>query len=601
MEAKQPDREAFWRKNQVVITFLTSDKSEPTPERKRQIINRLPFAQFDHSLRGQLRMTLRSFGPDDVPRDRRDMQPGGPQNSTLSDLYGKYMFPSPDGDGSVLIACFNVDSLDPPPPEGEKPESDRSIAAVNHINNMRGQFIDQGVRDLSAMPNWFGACTGDVSHGCPITPPVPFVGSDRCTEDSGRWPITVPQLSEELQNENGDGVTVFVLDTFPKPEAIGASVTKVLPSEANKLLVDMAQNMVEVNSQFTPILAAGMAQPPAINFYYADLPDDHIAIKDQPKTGKDIDGHLVGYPIADHGLFVAGIIRTIARAASIVCVRILNDFGVGDISTLGHALESIATYVQQEQQNNKANLDYHPRFVVNMSMVVTPYDEQLQCLGLTGDISSTAREGLRVPLQLLANLGVSIVAAAGNDSSSVDPMGCMDGMAEMNLGPRYPAAFAESIAQVIPVGAVVGKEQAAPYSDYPGTNGVATYGGGFLKRGESIDSLLGVYTTSFYPALSQNDNTKAATAPADLTYPTIDVPSNNDAWAYWSGTSFATPIIAGLAARILQAKASPGLNVRQEVIALAGTNTVPWPDHDPVRVIDARQCKPANPVILVHP
>src|SRR5438045_3558716 len=95
MEAKQRDTEVFWRKNQIVITFLTSDKPEPipTPERKRQIIDRLPLTQLDKSLRGQLRMTLRSFGPDDVPRERRDMQPGGPQSSILSNPYGKYMFP----------------------------------------------------------------------------------------------------------------------------------------------------------------------------------------------------------------------------------------------------------------------------------------------------------------------------------------------------------------------------------------------------------------------------------------------------------------------------------------------------------------------------
>ena len=92
---------------------------------------------------------------------------------------------------------------------------------------------------------------------------------------------------------------------------------------------------------------------------------------------------------------------------------------------------------------------------------------------------------------------------------------------------------------------------------------------------QPIDSLRGLYTTPYIPALSMNDANSSTTAPAGIEYPEKDVPDNN-AWAYWSGTSFAAPIIAGLTALVLQAEAPASADVRQHVIALAGTQTVSW-------------------------
>ena len=123
-------------------------------------------------------------------------------------------------------------------------------------------------------------------------------------------------------------------------------------------------------------------------------------------------------------------------------------------------------------------------------------------------------------------------------------------MAE-RVGPRYPAAFPE----VISVGAVDGHGNATMYSDYPAIppnhNGIATYGGGLptpvppssdhpLTGATNIDSLRAIYLAPLYPALSGEDVQREYPAP------------NDDAWAYWSGTSFATPIITAVAARVLE-------------------------------------------------
>src|SRR6266566_3701744 len=373
MQNPEEIREIFWFENQVAFTF----RSPLNPgEGKQRVIDKLPLDQLNNFLREQLQVTLRSFGPNDVPRPKGEEDgytDNGNQSDDLRNPRAKYLFPSLEDQGSVLIGFFHIDSADA--------RKDLTPDVVNHIN--RGEFNAEGVQ-VSAMPNWLGACTGDVSHGCPLTPPVAVDANDVCAASPGRWPITVLQLPAELQQANGQGVTVLVFDTAPEPAVIAEALSKVT-GETNELLQDMATSIVEIQSPFIPKPPAmNIATPPSISVYHQWLPgDDDPVGKNQPKTGKDIDGNLIGYPIADHGLFVAGIIRTLAPAANIVCIRVLNDFGVGNTTALIQMLETIVNHV---------GTDLHLPLIINMSMVVTPYDEQLQCLGLDGELSSSVRE-----------------------------------------------------------------------------------------------------------------------------------------------------------------------------------------------------------------
>jgi subtilisin family serine protease len=127
----------------------------------------------------------------------------------------------------------------------------------------------------------------------------------------------------------------------------------------------------------------------------------------------------------------------------------------------------------------------------------------------------------------------------------------------MRMAPRYPAAFPE----VISVGAVDKSDNPALYSDYPSLpphhNGIATYGGGFpmavtasldadpndetpVEPALPIDALRGVFSSPVFPALSANEQGKSYEPPT------------RSAWAYWPGTSFATPIVSAVAARVLE-------------------------------------------------
>ncbi|MFL5653742.1 MAG: S8 family serine peptidase [Ktedonobacteraceae bacterium] len=303
------------------------------------------------------------------------------------------------------------------------------------------------------------------------------------------------------------------------------------------------------------------AVPPAINFNYQSLPD--IVEGTPPErvvTGKDIYGRHVGFPMEDHGLFIAGILRDLAPEANIECIRVLNDFGVGDICTLYDVLIKI-----HDRMSEGGDLHGKP-VVINLSLVVLPPEDDIP-EGVTEDILESTRDALYRLLQCLADQGAIFVAAAGNDS---DPR---MNASEKRFGPRYPAALASdqhAMPAMISVGAVNRNRQAARYSNYPGPYGIATYTGDLPKPDpwlpsamdhvvarvdtNDIDALCGVYTAAQYPALSKNDPKSEYSVP------------NSDAWAYWSGTSFATPIISALAARYLQGQDPKSIDVRQAIL-----------------------------------
>src|ERR1700730_4582375 len=101
-----------------------------------------------------------------------------------------------------------------------------------------------------------------------------------------------------------------------------------------------------------------------IKLFHQAVPDP----KDSAVTGKDIYGRLAGFRLVDHGLFIAGIIHDLAPKATIECIRVLNDFGVGTFETLTTALQHINNRMS-ETGDQKGDLFGKP-VVINLSLVV---------------------------------------------------------------------------------------------------------------------------------------------------------------------------------------------------------------------------------------
>ena len=514
-------------------------------------------------------------------RDRK----GKDLNSTT----GKYLFNAPSGQGTIVV-CFlhgqsstmasSISNMKSMMGRGrnDSSESDNTQAIVTLINrNLEKLRRDGSIPIIAAVPNWIGGGTPPVGHGCPITPPIPVSGSDACASHPGSWPITLPELSPTMNSLQGDGVTVFVLDTIPELEQIRKAAVKA--ADNNLLLKDMVERMDNRIPSPTPPAIT----PPSIIIDHQQVPK-RIATNIQ--TGKDVYQRLFGFKMPDHGLFVAGIIHDLVPQARIECIRVLNDSGIGDFAIICKALEDIQGRMETEPQKLG-------QVVVNMSLVITPADEEIAGLWFgddytchAGDLASMMQEvkllrlGLHMVIRSLTTQGAVVVASAGNDSKA-DPrlssMGMNMGMdMPSRLGPRYPAAFPE----VISAGAVFKDGSAASYSNFPALppnhNGIATHGGGMptpipynpaatpsvpipppgAKTWAIVtDAVIGVYSADTYSMLSASD-----LPPKDYR-----APADSNAWAYWSGTSFATPVISAVAARALQGLSTGTLSSSKSV------------------------------------
>ena len=503
----------------------------------------------------------------------------------LNDRTGKYFFRSPSRGGTSVIACFHVVNMTKAAnpasqsADGKMSYDDDTFKVVTLVNRNRQAIQERKVPPLSAMPNWLngGVPFGCTTHGCPVTPPLPVPNS--CQGAPGYWPIT---LTGNIPEPGDADLTVFVLDTLPKVADLQAASDAANQNGANNnlLLSDMVTGMV-TQSPFD-------ALAPAINVNYTQLPDElDVPNPMQPATGKDVYGTLVGFPMQDHGLFVAGLIRSIDCQVKIECIRVLNDFGVGDTTTLLYAFQDIQSRFMDQTLS---------RAVVNLSLVATPSDEDLAMLQSDLNLAPTdvqsIRDGLYEIINALAsNYNVVFVASVGNDSDQRP--GSMPSATRLDA--RYPAAFAydtasgPGIAQVIPVGSVNRSEEASSFSNYPGSHGIASYGGELplpdppqppptsqsnvvtsVVAG-TIDALRGVYTAQYYPALYHGDTLPEPLPPPE-NYPEYPVPNHN-AWAYWGGTSFATPIITAVATRFVQQWTSDASNVREQVRDAATLST----------------------------
>jgi hypothetical protein len=635
MEEQDQKTVVFWVHDQVAIKF--NSKEPPSAEPKR-VIESLNLAKFNQILNQQFNFNLISFTEKDIPRTssqlydfneeekeeqletllnrviksvvqegtevfekirelfnrestlEKKIDNGEQESSGINSLNGKYIFPSLENEGTLVITFFHVQMADNNQAKIDNAASEPSIvpdltptvvASINNNAPIFGFDPKDPNRPL-AMPNWLSGSTNGpdlVTHGCPVSPPIPVPANEICSSSPGLWPITL-QLPKEMQSMTGSGVTVFVLDTLPHVRRIKAAA--LAASSRNLLLQDLAES---------------------IKFKHYHLPQFlDVPGPTQVATGKDISGKLEGFEMPDHGLFVAGIIHDLVHNANIECIRVLNDDGVGDGQTLIKVFNDILRRMSPPSKGKKAGDLYQQPTVINLSLVTTPDDMELS--QRLPDVSPTdVRATLEMLIEILTTLGAVIVASAGNDSDPRDPSMSMGsgGAMEAHQGPRFPA----SSETVIAVGALDKFNRPASYSNKPGPKemAIATYGGVIptaippenpnstppstdcMTSAKVSDAIIGVYTALTYPALSSDD--------CEPSYP---IPNAN-AWAYWSGTSFATPIISALAARVLELQLRGKLtaSVWDTIKSASQGVTSDWGDSFVAPVIQAIQrCSPSS-------
>jgi hypothetical protein len=363
--------------------------------------------------------------------------------------------------------------------------------------------------------NWLSGAGANVPIGTggPGNWPRPFEGTSTQLATLAANPPAFENL-KGLPGADKESVEVFVLDTAWPEADLAQALTQRAP-DSHSLVTRL----------FGP---GGRLLDPAgkPNIQYM-TPADRNRL-----TPIYVKGH--DYRMRDHGLFAAGIISTIAPKAKLTLIEVLNEYGIGDLSTIGGALSQISG-----RSGGRS-------VIINCSLMLNiPYDpshdwhkEMLDVFG--SRVKAKWLKDQAVPLQLicdqLAAQGHQVVAAAGNEGDKTK-----------RPPARYPAAF-ES---VVGVGAshpqviqpkrgdkdsssVDASASYSNLSDFPTLAGTVTLGGGDDPNNENDRPILGIYLGEF---------------------PHIDDPNqtdpNRNGWAYWSGTSFATPIVSGRLAATL--------------------------------------------------
>jgi hypothetical protein len=300
-------------------------------------------------------------------------------------------------------------------------------------------------------------------------------------------------------------------------------------------------------------------------------------------------GQVQREDISDHGLFAASLIHALAPESKIQLVRVLDEWGCGTLFDLNAALFRFIAQVHE----NGDDLD---GAVINLSLglqrpytdtaVAPPVEEeagmgsaepkQRVVDGITGTwtrrydleekdqaksfettvpptrtaiyidenvtvIVEDTVDSLQAAVALAHERGIVVVAAAGNDS----------GRDRLPRPPQLPAAFPS----VIGVAGTNISRTRSCFSNWGDVSAPAGEGGPnpALMR-ELEDKYPGVYTGS--DCLPVTDSCTGE-CPVGLIGLTWDAPDKGE-YAYWSGTSFAAPLVSGLAVQVVDASEATG-------------------------------------------
>jgi Subtilase family len=389
---------------------------------------------------------------------------------------------------------------------------DATPMALSYIQSNLESLAQSGLHIVSAMPNWLvSAAPFLYNSGGPAMPPVPAPELDVPADTGGLpgWRVGFAGAGLPLHPNGAEDVVVAVLDTAHRPERIRAAVTRP-ELKRNWLLQQLVADLRSENGSF-------------------EIEYDRYPMIGDACTGQDFYGEPRYYFMPDHGVFVVGLIRDIAPRARIRLIRILNDFGAGDIYNLFAAL----TDLEQEVISGSIR-----RLVVNLSLCAMPDIRRLPYVWFdnrqwpSAQLSSAVRvlahieEGLRLLFESLHAQGVLIVAAAGNDSLPARKQG------QKPRPPRAPARY-ETVLSVTSVNSRYAAAQFANLTCLPPLDaGIATFGGdiyGSTDANGLPDAVRGLFISPNFP----------------------NGEPNTSGWADWRGTSFSTAIISALGAHLI--------------------------------------------------
>ena len=399
------------------------------------------------------------------------------------------------------------------------------------------RLLQEGITLEVVSPNWLSSAGSEFGGGGgPGAQPDPYTDAIATAPYEFTLPEAINPLCPEQKNR-GEGVKVAILDTAPCLHD----------------LADAYERYRKVNPQNTKdrhLLIEELLRPNGPLHVYPASYEELLRMRSVHLRDHN-------YEMTDHGLFVAGIIHSIAPAAEIHLYEVLNPYGVGDLTSIAWGLWQVSeSFAGQPLVVNCSWVLNIPLGEYSLDDLISPNPDRVikkvTALPVIGhrhtDLDRTLVEKMVTDPTWLGRMGALIewicdllflggsrvIAAAGNDWKPREDKGRPQA--------RYPAAFNS----VLGIGALPkdkvskdktpisnAKRKTASYSnlsDQPGEVGVTTLGG---ESGEQ-QGVLGIYLGKF-PSKESN----------------MPGPKNGTDWAWWAGTSFATPVITGAIAAVL--------------------------------------------------
>jgi hypothetical protein len=458
---------------------------------------------------------------------------------------------------------------------------------------------------VSISPNWLlsasngGSGTGGGGVGGPGTRPVAY----ESTGGKPPYQFRFFKLIEDGKDTEGTLYknNVIPLDNWGENVATTAPMVKVaildtFPTEAQ--LQELADN--ELWTKLRPLKLK----------QNADLELDEVS---EYKV-KSPRGH--NYNMASHGLFIAGIIRSIAEKADIRVYRVLDNKGVGTLRSILWGLQQVLVDYPDDNSPLIVNMSLTMNFLYSngkrslLGYKVAKLFEEENWSNVIKEAKNElterekqnhdARENLTIPkeefdsqLAFLRNAltlaikelkqrrNTVIVAAAGNEGD------------KNNRNPKalYPAAYYD----VVGVGSLnkwkkndrnkVFLSQYSCLADAPPSRGFAVYGG----NSEDFSSRL----TANGPIADEKDGLLGLWV-GDLPTPAAENGNRKKGWARWSGTSFATPIIVGALAMLIEKKKAANTDAALEKLQGMWEELVSEGNEFVPHVVLAEQFSPEN-------
>lgn len=301
------------------------------------------------------------------------------------------------------------------------------------------------------------------------------------------------ELAGATIKHQGEGVIVGVFDTSPFTDTWDS----VAYGEDEEIVKWETVKWVNPTMDVEP-LTLKVSYPEVVNTVTITAPNMHDDVR-------------------DHGLFVAGLVHAVAPASELHLIRVLNEHGCGDLFTLNEAVRRFTDEMKREGRTLEG-------VVINLSLGI----RDPEAGGSDNEI-----ESLHKVLNTAAEEGAVIVAAAGNRPYNKAKVGTdPDNKAEPRQA-QIPAAYEF----------VIGVKA----SNADGISACFSYDGDVFAPGGEGD-----HDRDCAP----NVDGCPGDCKSVVIGPVLSPPENGDYWpthyACWSGTSFSTPLVSGLAAVVLQ-------------------------------------------------